>query len=231
MVHQEADVHFSAFIEHGAVVQRGAVVEKDVRIGACSVVGPDVRIGERTVLWHNVSLLHCTIGRDCILHNGVSVGQDGFGFFVNEKGEMIKKPQELNVIIGNNVEIGANSCVDRGSWRDTEIGDHTKIDNLVQVGHNVKIGRCCILCGHAAIGGSAELGDYVVMGGKAGIADHVKVHPQVRLAAKTGVMSDIKEKGDYAGFPAVPAREWRRSAIAVRKLGRDAKKRTKEAPA
>eukprot|EP00850_Spirogloea_muscicola_P021829 SM000263S09816 [mRNA] locus=s263:88317:96187:- [translate_table: standard] len=128
--------------------------------------------------------------------------------------------QLLRVFIGDDVEVGANSCIDRGSWRDTVIGDCVKIDNLVQIGHNVVIGRCCLLCGQVGLGGSSTLGDYVILGGKAGVADHMTICSKVRVAAKAGVMRDITEPGDYAGFPAVPAREWRKAAIAFRQMGR-----------
>eukprot|EP00850_Spirogloea_muscicola_P022024 SM000273S10234 [mRNA] locus=s273:108537:116439:+ [translate_table: standard] len=111
--------------------------------------------------------------------------------------------QLLRVIIGDDVEVGANSCIDRGSWRDTVIGDCVKIDNLVQIGHNVVIGRCCLLCGQVGLGGSSTLGDYVILGGKAGVADHMSICSKVRVAAKAGVMRDITEPGDYAGFPAL----------------------------
>ncbi|KAJ7299675.1 hypothetical protein O6H91_21G039000 [Diphasiastrum complanatum] len=220
MVHKLAEVHTSAVIELGAVVQANAIVGVNVHIGAGSIVGPHVNIGSDTLLGFNVALQNCSLGTSCIIHNGVCIGQDGFGFTVNEMGEVVKKPQLLTVQIGNFVEIGANSCIDRGSWRDTIIGDHTKIDNQVQIGHNVVIGRCCMLCGQVGLGGSATLGDYVVLGGKAGVADHVTIASKVRVAAKSGVMSDLKQAGDYAGFPAVPAQEWRRSTVALRRLGR-----------
>eukprot|EP00249_Psilotum_nudum_P019238 c27158_g1_i1 orf=355-885(+) len=144
----------------------------------------------------------------------------GFGFLVDETGQMVKKPQTLQVKIGDHVEIGANSCIDRGSWRDTVIGDHTKIDNQVQIGHNVVIGKCCMLCGQVGIGGSCMLGDYILLGGKAGVADHISIVSKVRIAAMSGVTSNIMEPGDYAGFPAVHAQEWRKSAITIRKLGK-----------
>ncbi|KAJ7517756.1 hypothetical protein O6H91_21G039000 [Diphasiastrum complanatum] len=213
-------LHLGKVIELGAVVQANAIVGVNVHIGAGSIVGPHVNIGSDTLLGFNVALQNCSLGTSCIIHNGVCIGQDGFGFTVNEMGEVVKKPQLLTVQIGNFVEIGANSCIDRGSWRDTIIGDHTKIDNQVQIGHNVVIGRCCMLCGQVGLGGSATLGDYVVLGGKAGVADHVTIASKVRVAAKSGVMSDLKQAGDYAGFPAVPAQEWRRSTVALRRLGR-----------
>ncbi|EFJ09514.1 hypothetical protein SELMODRAFT_447658 [Selaginella moellendorffii] len=125
---------------------------------------------------------------------------------------------ELRVKIGNSVEIGANSSIDRGSWRDTVIGDNTKLDNLVQIGHNVVIGCDCMICGQVGIAGSCTLGDNVVLGGQAGVADHIEIASKVRIAAKSGVTSNITEPGDYAGFPAVPVKQWRESVVASRRL-------------
>lgn len=219
-MHADAALDESVVVEAGAVVHAGARVGAGACIKAGSVVGGGVSVGAATVLWYNVKLSNCSIGERCILHHGVAVGADGFGFYVGKKGEMVKKPQLLGVRIGDDVEIGANTCIDRGSWRDTVIGDHAKIDNLVQIGHNVVVGRCCIICGQAGIGGSSTLGDYVVLAGQVGVADHVSIASQVRVGAKGGVTADITEQGDYAGFPAVPAQEWRRSAVAVRSMGR-----------
>ncbi|CAN1222250.1 Probable UDP-3-O-acylglucosamine N-acyltransferase 2, mitochondrial [Linum grandiflorum] len=133
---------------------------------------------------------------------------------------MVKKPQPLNARIGNDVEIGANSCIDRGSWRDTVIGDHSKIDNLVQVAHNVVIGRSCIICGQVGIAGSATIGNYVTLGGRVAIRDHVSIASKVRLAANSLVTKDIKEPGDYAGFPAIPVQEWRRQVANQRRISK-----------
>ncbi|XP_030517422.1 probable UDP-3-O-acylglucosamine N-acyltransferase 2, mitochondrial isoform X3 [Rhodamnia argentea] len=137
----------------------------------------------------------------------------GFGFLVDESGNMLKKPQMLIARIGDHVEIGANTCIDRGSWRDTVIGDWSKIDNLVQIGHNAVIGKSCILCGQVGIAGSATLGDYVTLGGRAAVRDHVSITSKVRLAANSCVIRDIKEPGDYGGFPAVPIGIWRRQVV------------------
>lgn len=115
------------------------------------------------------------------------------------------------------MEVGANSCIDRGSWRDTVIGDYSKIDNLVQIGHNVVIGQNCMLCGQVGIAGSVTMGDYVTLGGRVAVRDHVSIASKVRLAANSSVTKDIKEPGDYGGFPAVPIREWRRQ-VAARNL-------------
>ena len=223
-VHTLAEVHSSVVVEHGALVECRAQVGANARISAGCVVGPAVSVGESTTLGYNVVLQNCSVGESCTLHPGVCVGQDGFGFLENSSGEIVKKPQLLRVQIGNHVEIGANSCIDRGSWRDTVIGDYTKIDNLVQIGHNASIGRGCMLCGQVGIAGSATIGDYVVIGGKAGVSDHVTVASRIRIAAKSGVMSDIDAPGDYAGFPAVPAREWRKQMVTLRRMGRPAVK-------
>lgn len=219
-VHSLAEVHSSVVVEHGALVDSNAQVGADARISAGSIVGPGVFVGKFTTLGYNVVLQNCIVGSSCTLHPGVCVGQDGFGFSENPSGVIVKKPQLLRVQIGNHVEIGANTCIDRGSWRDTLIGDYTKIDNLVQIGHNAVIGRACMLCGQVGIAGSATIGDYVVIGGKAGVSDHVRVASRVRIAAKSGVVSNIDTPGDYAGFPAVPAWEWRRQMVALRKMGR-----------
>lgn len=217
-VHKLAKVDSTAIIEIGAVIHEHVQVGPHSRIGSGSVLGPHVIVGSTSTLWYNISLQNCTVGDHCIIHNSVCVGQDGFGFFVDDKGLMVKKPQILLVKIGDHVEIGANTCIDRGSWRDTIIGNHTKIDNQVQIGHNVVIGHSCMICGQVGLGGSSTLGDYVVLGGKAGVADHVSVASKVRIAAKSGVTRNITEPGDYAGFPAVPAKEWRKSMITFRKL-------------
>ncbi|KAJ1639248.1 trimeric LpxA-like protein [Pavlovales sp. CCMP2436] len=220
LVHAAASVHASATVEPCAVVLRGATVGADVTVGATSVVGDGVHVRERTRLGYGVRLSNCTIGSDCILHHGVCVGADGFGFEADAAGRLSKRPQLLRALVHDHVEIGANSCVDRGSWRDTVIGAHTKLDNLVQVGHNAHIGEHCLLCAHAAVGGSSSLGDHVVMGGKSAVRDHVSVTSRVRIAAKAGVSANITESGDYAGFPAEPAARWRRQVVTLRRLGR-----------
>ncbi|XP_045799083.1 probable UDP-3-O-acylglucosamine N-acyltransferase 2, mitochondrial isoform X1 [Trifolium pratense] len=208
--HESACIDSTAFLDVGAIVHSQSVVASNVRIGSGTVVGPSVSIAHSTQIGFNVSLSNCSIGDSCVIHNGVCIGQDGFGFYVDGDGNMVKKPQTLNVIIGNNVEIGANTCIDRGSWRDTFIGDNSKIDNLVQIGHNVVIGKNCMLCGQVGIAGSATIGDYVTMGGRVAVRDHVSIASKVRLAALSCVTKNITEPGDYGGFPAVSIHKWRR---------------------
>ncbi|KAF7060687.1 hypothetical protein CFC21_067465 [Triticum aestivum] len=216
VLHRAASVDPSAVVEAGAVVHSGAVIGKEVVVGSGTVVGPSVSVGQSTRIGYNVVLSNCSVGEFCTIHNGACIGQDGFGFFVDQDGQVKKKPQELYARIGDNVEIGANTCIDRGSWRDTMIGDDTKIDNLVQIGHNVVIGKCCMICGQVGIAGSATLGDYVVLGGRVAIRDHVSIASKVRLAANSLATKDIQEPGDYGGFPAVPINEWRRQTVNLR---------------
>ncbi|XP_052200993.1 probable UDP-3-O-acylglucosamine N-acyltransferase 2, mitochondrial [Diospyros lotus] len=215
--HKSACIDATALIEIGAVVHPKAVISANAQIGSGAIIGPAVTVGQSTKIGYNVALSNCTIGDSCVIHNGVCIGQDGFGFFLDEHGDMVKKPQLLKVLIGHHVEIGANSCIDRGSWRDTTIGDHTKIDNLVQIAHNAVIGKCCILCGQVGIAGSVIMGDNVTLGGRVAIRDHVSIASKVRLAATSCVTKDIKESGDYGGFPAVPIREWRRQVAINRR--------------
>lgn len=220
-LHASASIDSSAVLEIGAIVHSKAVVGAKVHIGSGSIVGPSVIVAHSTKIGYNVALSNCQVGELCVIHNGVCIGQDGFGFYVDDNGNMIKKPQMLKVIIGANVEIGANTCIDRGSWRDTIIGDYTKLDNLVQIGHNVVIGKNCMICGQVGIAGSATIGDYVTMGGRVAVRDHVSIVSKVRLAATSCVTKDIQEPGDYGGFPAVSIHKWRRQIVSnCRTLGK-----------
>ncbi|CAN6179985.1 unnamed protein product [Urochloa humidicola] len=220
ILHRAASVDPTTVVEAGAVVHSGAVLGKEVVVGSGAVIGPSVSIGHSTRIGYNVVLSNCSVGEFCTIHNGACIGQDGFGFFVDEDGQVNKKPQMLHARIGDHVEIGANTCIDRGSWRETMIGDHTKIDNLVQIGHNVVIGKCCMICGQVGIAGSATLGDYVTLGGRVAIRDHVSIVSKVRLAANSSVTKDIQKPGDYGGFPAVPINEWRRQTASLRSFSK-----------
>ncbi|XVF27809.1 hypothetical protein REPUB_Repub14bG0140800 [Reevesia pubescens] len=216
--HKSACIDPTVLIEIGAIVHSKSVLGANVHVGSGTVVGPCITIGQFTKIGYNAALSNCTVGDSCVIHNGVCIGQDGFGYFVDEDGNMVKKPQMLKVMIGNHVDIGANTCIDRGSWRDTVIGDHSKIDNLVQIGHNVVIGKSCMLCGQVGVAGSVMIGDYVVLGGRVAVRDHVSIASKVRLAANSCVTKDITEPGDYGGFPAVPIHVWRRQ-IAIQYRG------------
>src|SRR5204863_5521613 len=149
-------------------------------------------IGNNTVIWSGAVVRErCHIGNDCILHPNASIGADGFGFRPDPEKGLVKIPQIGNVVIGNNVEIGANSCVDRGKFSSTVIGDGCKIDNLVQIGHNSKMGRCCLMAGSSGLAGSVTLGDGVIIGGGACISDHVTLGNGVQVGGASGVINDF----------------------------------------
>ncbi|MBA0839631.1 hypothetical protein Goarm_005337 [Gossypium armourianum] len=181
--HKSACIDPTVVIEIGAIVHPKSVLGANVHVGSGTAIGPCVKIGQFTKIGYNAALSNCTVGDSCVIHNGVCIGQDGFGFFVDEDGNMVKKPQ---------------------------------------IGHNVVIGKSCMLCGQVGIAGSVIIGDYVVLGGRVAVRDHVSIISKVRLAANSCVTKDIREPGDYGGFPAVPIHVWRRQ-IAIQ--SRSSKKR------
>ena len=189
-------------IGEGCHISAGAVIEKGVIIGAGSSIGA------------NAVLSHCLIGENVIIHRNVSIGQDGFGFAISSKGH-VKVPQLGRVIVESNVEIGAGTCIDRGAGPDTVIGEGTKIDNLVQIGHNVTIGRHCIIVSQVGISGSTHIGNGVMVGGQAGITGHLKIGNGARIAAQSGVMTDIPDGASYGGSPAIAIKDWHRQTVAV----------------
>jgi UDP-3-O-[3-hydroxymyristoyl] glucosamine N-acyltransferase len=219
----EPPVHPSARLEDGVTVEPGAVVGREAQIGrgttiaAGALVGYRVRIGRGSYVGPSVSVMHALVGDRVVLHAGVRIGQDGFGFAMGAKGHL-KVPQIGRVIIGDDVEIGANSCVDRGALKDTVIGEGTKIDNLVQIGHNVVMGRHCVIVGQVGISGSAELGDFVVMGGQSGVVGHIKVGSGAQIAGTSHVKDDIAAGARVGGTPAIPFTEWARQLAAIRRL-------------
>lgn len=217
LVHPTAQIDEGVTIEAGAVVGREAQIGRGTTIAAGAVVGYRVSIGRSCYLGPGTSVIHAIVGEGVILHAGVRIGQDGFGFAMGPGGHL-KVPQVGRVIIGNDVEIGANSTIDRGALNDTVIGEGTKIDNLVQVGHNAIIGRHCVIVAQTGIAGSAELGDFVVMGGHSGVVGHVKIGKGAQIAGMAHVKEDVPPGSRMGGTPARPFREWAREVATLKRL-------------
>lgn len=222
-VSQRAFIADTARVEDGAIIEPGAIIGAGASIGSGTVVAPNavigqnVQVGRNSFVGPNATVQFALIGDRCIIHAGAQIGQDGFGFTAGPKGPE-RLPQIGRVIIQDNVEIGSNTTVDRGALSDTIIGEGTKIDNLVQIAHNVKIGRGCIIAGHCGISGSCTIGDFVMMGGRVGLADHINVGSGAQIAAASGVMNDIPAGERWMGLPAVPMREFFRQVSAIRGL-------------
>ncbi len=206
-----------ARIEPGVVI--GARVEMGARchIGANVVIGDGVVLGDDCVVGSNASVSFALIGSRVTLYPGVRIGQDGFGFAMGAAGHL-KVPQLGRVIIGDDVEVGANTTIDRGAGPDTVIGAGSMIDNLVQIGHNVHLGRGCVIVAQVGISGSCHLGDFVAAGGQAGFAGHLTVGPGAKIAAQSGVIRDIAPGAVMGGTPALPQAEWLRSAAILSRL-------------
>lgn len=203
----------------GAAIGPGAEIGDRVRIGANATIGAGVAIGRDSEIGSNVSISHAFVGDRVVILPGAAIGQPGFGFASSQAGH-VKIPQLGRVIIQDGVEIGAATTIDRGALGDTVIGEGAKIDNLVQIGHNVQVGRHVVLVSQVGIAGSSVIGDFAVLGGQVGIADHVVIGPGARLAARSAMVSgQVLEGGkDYGGVPAKPVREWLREIHAVSQL-------------
>lgn len=218
-----AHVHETARLEPGTTVEPGAVIGADAEIGsgtvigATAVIGPGVRIGRDCSIGPSAVLTNALLGDRVIIHPGCKIGQDGFGFVMGAGGHL-KVPQVGRVIIQDDVEIGAGTTIDRGAIRDTVIGEGTKIDNLVQVGHNVSIGRHCVLAGYTGIAGSVTLEDYVALGGRVGIVPNVVIGEGAMVAAGGSVGGDIPAGEKWGGTPAMPMKQWLREIRAIKRL-------------
>jgi UDP-3-O-[3-hydroxymyristoyl] glucosamine N-acyltransferase len=217
-----AAVHPSAQIEDGVAIDPGAVIGPRAAIGAgtviaaTAVIGPDVQIGRDCSIGPGASVMHALIGDGVVLHGGCRIGQDGFRYHPGAKGH-VKVPQLGRVIIQDGVEIGANTTVDRGGSGDTVIGEGSKIDNLVQIGHNCVVGRHCVITGQCGLSGSVTLGDFVVLGGQAGIADHLTIGEGAMIGAKSGVMSNVPAGEVWIGSPAMPRGDFFRMMASQRR--------------
>lgn len=219
-VSDRAIIGADVLLEDDVTIEAGTVVGARASIGAGSVIlssaviGSDVQIGRNTTVGANATIVNAFIGDEVIIHNGVQIGQDGFGFAMGAGGHH-KVPQIGRVIIQDKVEIGANSTVDRGANRDTVIGEGSKIDNLVQIGHNATIGRHCVIVGLAGISGSATLGDYVVVAGQAGIVGHTTIGDGAQVGGGSGVHGDVAPGEKVMGYPAIAASKWMREAAKI----------------
>lgn len=235
--------HFFVDIHPNATVDKTAVIGAGTKIGSGTYIGPNVKIGENSTIYPNVTILdECTIGKNtiiwsgtvvrerchighaCIIHPNATIGADGFGFRPCPEKGLVKIPQIGNVIIGNNVEIGANSCIDRGKFSSTVLGDGCKIDNLVQIGHNSKLGRFCIMAGNSGLAGSVTLGNGVIIGGSASIKDHTTIGDGAIIGAGSGVTCDIPAGKTMLGYPAVEARDALKQWAILKRLVNDSKK-------
>jgi UDP-3-O-[3-hydroxymyristoyl] glucosamine N-acyltransferase len=230
-ISENATIHPTAEIEGTVTIEPGAVIGANVSIGsgstisANSVIGAGCKIGRDCIIAPNVSVTYALLGNRVYLHPGVRIGQDGFGFVPGPAG-LEKVPQLGRVIIQDNVEIGANTTIDRGSLSDTVIGEGTKIDNLVQVAHNVKIGRHCVIAAHTGISGSVTIGDMAMIGGRVGLADHINIGSRVQIAAASGVMNDIPDGERWGGLPARPLKQWFRDIATLRSIGQSKKEKS-----
>jgi UDP-3-O-[3-hydroxymyristoyl] glucosamine N-acyltransferase len=217
----------SAHLEDGVVVDPLAVIGPNVEIGAGTVIGAgavigaDVRIGRDCNVGARTAIQCALIGNNVLIHPGCSIGQDGFGFVFFGPDGHLKVPQTGRVLIQNDVEVGAGTTIDRGSLRDTVIGEGTKIDNQVQIGHNVTIGRHCLLAAQIGLAGSLTLGDNVALGAKVGINNHLHIGDGAQVTAMSGVKDDIPAGGRWGGFFAKPTRQWFKEIVAVERLVRD----------
>jgi UDP-3-O-[3-hydroxymyristoyl] glucosamine N-acyltransferase len=216
-----AHVDPSASIEAGATIEAGAVVGPRAAVGSGAliapnaVIGPSCQIGRDCYIGPGATIMAALIGNRVIIHAGARIGTDGFGFIPSASG-LEKMPQIGRVVIQDDVEIGANTTVDRGALGDTVIGDGTKIDNLVQIAHNVRIGRNCAIAAHCGISGSVTIGDLVMLGGRVGITDHVSIGSGAQLAAGSGLMHDVPAGARWGGAPAQPMKEYLRELAMLR---------------
>jgi UDP-3-O-[3-hydroxymyristoyl] glucosamine N-acyltransferase len=230
-IHPTAVIHATAIIGIGCKIGAGCYVGKNVIIGSNSILYPNVTIldhtviGTNTIIWSGTVVRErCIIGSYCIIHPNVTIGADGFGFRAAPDGKgIVKIPHIGNVVIGNDVEIGANSCVDRGKFSSTIIGDGCKIDNLIQIGHNSKLGRCCMMAGASGLAGSVTLGDGCIIGGGARVTDHITLGKGVTVGGNAAVINDWPDGSKVLGYPAVDARDALKQWVILRKLVKESK--------
>jgi UDP-3-O-[3-hydroxymyristoyl] glucosamine N-acyltransferase len=221
-IFEGATIHPSARLESDVTVDPGAVIGPRAEIGsgsivgATAVIGPDVTIGRDCAIGAGSSIMHALIGDRVVIHPGCRIGQDGFGYTTDAAQQKI--PQTGRVIIQNDVEVGAGTTIDRGGIRDTVIGESSKIDNSCQIGHNVVIGRHCVVVAQSGLSGSTTLEDFAVLGGSVGLAPHVTVGRGAQVAARSGIMHDIPPGETWGGYPGKPIKQWMREVATLARL-------------
>jgi UDP-3-O-[3-hydroxymyristoyl] glucosamine N-acyltransferase len=217
-IHPNAKIGTNVAVGHFAVIEEDVVMGNNVQIHSGVQIAAGCVIGDGTVIFPKVVLYRDTVvGSRCIIHSGAVIGAFGFGYD-SSKGFHKLSPQIGNVVIGNDVEVGANTTIDRATYGSTIIGDGTKIDNFVMIAHNCKIGRHNLLCAHTGIAGSTTTGDYVVMAGRVGVKDHVHIGDRAKLGAMSGIMSDVEPDAEIVGIPATPVKEQMRMLLALQGL-------------
>lgn len=212
----EPAIHTTASVAPGAFIGKGAAIGEGAQIGPGAVIGPGVQIGARTKIAANVAVRCALIGNDVTVHSCAAIGEAGFGVTLGPEGAE-DVPQWGRVIIQDFATIGANTCIDRGAFADTIIGERTKIDNLVQIAHNVVVGRNVMMASFTGISGTTEIGDGVVMGGRVGVADHVTIGAGARLAASAGAFRDVPAGETWGGVPAKPLKQYLREIAWIQK--------------
>lgn len=218
-ISESVEVPEDAYVGAFAYIGKNVHLGKGVQIYPQVYIGDNVRIGDNTVLYSGVKIYpHCTVGKDCILHAGVVIGADGFGFEPDAQGVNQKIPQIGNVVIEDDVEIGANTTIDRAMMGTTIVRKNAKIDNLVQVGHNVEIGESTFMCAQVGVAGSTKIGKHCILAGQVGIAGHLEIADQCVFGAQSGVAGSVRKAGMYQGSPAIDAMNWRRSSVGFKQL-------------
>ena len=219
VVGEEVSIDATAEIGPLAVIGARARIGRRCRVGPHAIIGEGVELDQDCRIGAHVTLSHALLGSRVVVYPGARIGQDGFGFAMTDQG-FLSVPQLGRVILEDDVEVGANTAIDRGSAQDTVIGAGSRLDNMIQIGHNVRLGRCCVVVAQAGISGSTELEDFVVIAAQAGLTGHLKIGQRARIGAQAGVMADIAPGLDVVGSPAQPARAFFRQVAILRKLAR-----------
>ncbi len=220
-VAEGVDVPEDAYVGAFAYIGRNVRIGKGVQIYPQVYIGDNVVIGDNTILYPGVKVYYnCVVGRDCILHAGVVIGADGFGFEPDKAGVYHKIPQIGRVVIEDDVEIGANTTVDRAMMGETRVAKNTKLDNLVQIGHNVQIGESTVLCAQVGVAGSTKIGNHCTLTGQVGVAGHIEIVDNCIFGAQSGVAGNIRKPGVYMGSPAFDANQWKRAIVRFKQQGK-----------